>query len=580
MDDNLPISINSSSTTSPYFRAVVVDSLLCFVHNFRQLPHLRSILTRHFPVPSFVRSFQLLVQLSPDPDDLVSPLCSSHPEGVDSLLNSLLLRFDRLSSTGQAPIFAASDLLSLPLRLNFKTLADGEEFAGNEEGVKMDKIAVGDELRHIRFMLQQIFWLQQQLPADRKNSSSPPFPDFAHQHCPMPSLSSSSSSSVSIFAQLGQSIFSSPECPLTRPLPATTPKEGQTTATIGIPSSSPIMQSNRRHTVNGKRMSPSKSRGRLDDVVEKLTREKRFNRNEAMDGGEDEPGTGTDEKEVESSVTMEEVTASEDEDNAEEVQHQQQQPLQMSPATTNAVAMASSYAMQMQMLRHLAIGAGGFGEMLEEAQKQRQMGEEGETRRLAKRKELEEEEAEERNDPMFEEVGEDNNGICGNTMSTNEEGEDKQMDTAHLVGTAGAASPTLSEGSFVGRNSANNREEEEKPLWCNWPNCQKRFRNKFLLKKHRFIHSGEKPHKCPFCDKQFNRKDNLLRHKKTHLQNGMSELSGLKRRHNMLYGVSAEEALLNGMILPMGGTSTDKHRRGTKKKATSKGKEHGNEVES
>uniref|UniRef100_A0A183CCX8 NET domain-containing protein n=1 Tax=Globodera pallida TaxID=36090 RepID=A0A183CCX8_GLOPA len=285
------------------------------------------------------------------------------------------------------------------------------------------------------------------------SSSSPPFPDLAHQHCPMPSLSSSSSSSVSIFAQLGQSIFSSPECPLTRPLPATTPKECQTTtATIGIPSSSPIV----RHTVNGKGMSPSKSRGRLDDVVEKLTREKRINRNEAMDGGEDEPGTGTDEREVESSVAMEEVAASADEDNAEEVQHQQQQPLQMSPATTNAVAMASSYAMQMQMLRHLAIGAGGFGEMLEEAQKQRQMGEEGEKRRLAKRKELEEEEAEER----------------------------------------------------------------------------------------------------------------------------MSELSGLKRRHNMLYGVSAEEALLNGMILPMGGTPTDKHRRGTKKKATSKGKEHGNKVES
>ncbi|VDL70672.1 unnamed protein product [Nippostrongylus brasiliensis] len=58
----------------------------------------------------------------------------------------------------------------------------------------------------------------------------------------------------------------------------------------------------------------------------------------------------------------------------------------------------------------------------------------------------------------------------------------------------------------------------DKPFICEHANCNKRFANKFLLKKHQFIHTGLRPHTCPYCSKRFNRKDNLLRHKKTHLQ--------------------------------------------------------------
>lgn len=80
----------------------------------------------------------------------------------------------------------------------------------------------------------------------------------------------------------------------------------------------------------------------------------------------------------------------------------------------------------------------------------------------------------------------------------------------------------------------------DKPYVCPQSNCRKRFSNKFLLKKHQFIHTGLRPHACPFCAKQFNRKDNLLRHKKTHLNNALAQMNG-RKRHNALSGVVVNE---------------------------------------
>ncbi|KRX19713.1 putative zinc finger protein [Trichinella nelsoni] len=70
-----------------------------------------------------------------------------------------------------------------------------------------------------------------------------------------------------------------------------------------------------------------------------------------------------------------------------------------------------------------------------------------------------------------------------------------------------------------------------KPYACQHTNCNKRFANKFLLKKHEFIHTGERPHQCPYCCKRFNRKDNLLRHKKTHESNSVM----MKQRSNRIF---------------------------------------------
>ncbi|CAD5221863.1 unnamed protein product [Bursaphelenchus xylophilus] len=125
--------------------------------------------------------------------------------------------------------------------------------------------------------------------------------------------------------------------------------------------------------------------------------------------------------------------------------------------------------------------------------------------------------------------------IQNQKQSEETESEDISVDTPDE-----ADSKPGAQLSPISSESRTTDENQEKPFACMLPTCKKRFANKFLLKKHQFIHTGLRPHECPYCKKQFNRKDNLLRHKKTHINNSMS-YSG-RRRQNMLYGVSEETA--------------------------------------
>ena len=46
--------------------------------------------------------------------------------------------------------------------------------------------------------------------------------------------------------------------------------------------------------------------------------------------------------------------------------------------------------------------------------------------------------------------------------------------------------------------------------------CGKVLADPSSLYRHRKIHTGEKPHKCPYCDRRFIQRFNMKQHIKTH----------------------------------------------------------------
>ena len=46
--------------------------------------------------------------------------------------------------------------------------------------------------------------------------------------------------------------------------------------------------------------------------------------------------------------------------------------------------------------------------------------------------------------------------------------------------------------------------------------CAKELADPSSLYRHRKIHNGEKPHKCPYCDRRFIQRYNMVQHMKVH----------------------------------------------------------------
>jgi uncharacterized Zn-finger protein len=52
----------------------------------------------------------------------------------------------------------------------------------------------------------------------------------------------------------------------------------------------------------------------------------------------------------------------------------------------------------------------------------------------------------------------------------------------------------------------------EKPYTCCFPGCQQKFSRSDEVNRHHRKHTGDRPFKCPFCDRSFIRSDHLGLH--------------------------------------------------------------------
>ncbi|KAE9556531.1 hypothetical protein FO519_000225 [Halicephalobus sp. NKZ332] len=134
---------------------------------------------------------------------------------------------------------------------------------------------------------------------------------------------------------------------------------------------------------------------------------------------------------------------------------------------------------------------------------------------------------------------ESQNSDVANSLFQKSKNHADEMSIGGISGDEDEEDKMSNESSPTPSDSSNGKEykytkDSEKPFTCGQTNCNKRFANKFLLKKHQFIHTGLRPHICPYCAKRFNRKDNLLRHKKTHLANAALPSDGRRRHHALL----------------------------------------------
>ncbi|KAF7639642.1 hypothetical protein Mgra_00000967 [Meloidogyne graminicola] len=146
--------------------AVIVDSLLCFLYNFRSLPQINSILINNFSFSSFRRSFELICtfdgnNIEENNKELKNNLFLNEKQQKQYLFEQIIIKINLLINSGKSPIFAASDLHCLPLRPLFYE----ENNSNNNQ--------LFDELRQIRFLLQDCLLLHKNVESFSSSSSSP-----------------------------------------------------------------------------------------------------------------------------------------------------------------------------------------------------------------------------------------------------------------------------------------------------------------------------------------------------------------------------------------------------------------------
>ncbi|KAI1725464.1 putative zinc finger protein [Ditylenchus destructor] len=521
---------------TPDQRAVVVNSLLCFINNFRRHVRLDTFICTYFSESAQQMAYNLLVELL---SDVKVHNCAKSPQ-EDKTTNKvelILSSFDQLIATTHAPVFAAADLTLMPFVLMDIPTEDNENRL------------VLQELRQLRFLMQDFFsqsthgGIRQNcephsckhlldaksiVRSDASTRSSPP-----PASCLLPQKRPARDSPVTPpLSSATSTVFPTPSSPApsissngnSLPNLASTPTMGSLESLMIMARQSPTTFTSANSSPTKKKSCHSGAGNRLDQAVRKLT-----DRLEAR--GQD--NTGREYQEHSNDSTMSASNIDSHQENGARDQcfvvtnghadgtlnnSGENEPHDLTTKNSKTAILNGFQSMASQN----ALGF-GFVQMLAEC-------------------------ARRPSSPAASQVGAQSTaeGVNRNQRSNSSSTANGHLSEEGVSEDDDQSLADSKQNCTKDSSPSNDDDGVDKPFSCPHVNCQKRFTNKFLLKKHQFIHTGLRPHSCPYCTKRFNRKDNLLRHKKTHLANALlCNGDGGRKRHNMLYGVSEEMAALD-----------------------------------
>ncbi|KAI6241684.1 hypothetical protein M3Y99_00330000 [Aphelenchoides fujianensis] len=505
-------------------RPVVVNSLLCFLSNYREQENIARIVERHFTMENIQTAYQILLDLVPERDRLT--LMRTTTRTI-----TLIELFDRVNKFtavhDHPPVFATDDLTVLPLSLNY------DDTMGRPKDLY-------DEVRQLRLYVQNTFERKQDDQFGCKRNPNEQTTKMEEPECKQ--LSSSSSVASPQILSSSNSVISSGHQFHVSALLQDKPSAHESPLTHSV-DSKPVRRNSRGHE-SGSPKRRKEAGNRLDLAVRRLTDRlggrQQFDLERQFEADGEEEDANLLNNNTKSSPNSRSLTPPDTSDCNDEMDNESVGDFQRDPANNNNSVLVPNLVAN----HNAAMFNGADGILSRHAA-------------LLDRVKSAAAAAAAMVDPVtaqaFQNFAAAHLGFAG-ALPTSTETTNADLATEDLPTqvqsdefgeenekSSGESSPAPSDSS-VPPESGDNVAEADKPFACSQPNCKKRFSNKFLLKKHQFIHTGLRPHSCPFCSKQFNRKDNCLRHKKTHLHNALNQLTG-RRRHNMLY-VSEEAANL------------------------------------